>query len=171
VKIFVISCLISIGFSQNIPCRDEPSSYDNGQFEFCWTDDVFTYIDQEFPKGTGVHFDEDGYLDWVFLPSDMTIQGIGCRGGGHSFMTGFHPNGKLRLAWLIDDQIIQEVSCAKFSFFKAIFAGIHGKNGGTSFWDNGQLKFCELSEDFKIDNQLYKKGTLIKFDELGRLIK
>lgn len=170
-KTILLFLIISIGVCQEIPCSEEPSTYENSQIEFCWLNDTYSHLGQVFVKGTGVHFDEDGNLDWVFLPNDMEVQGIGCRGGGHSFMTGFHPNGKLRLGWLIDDQVIQGIPCAKFNFFKAIFAGIHGKSGGTYFWDNGQLKQCELSKDFSIKGQLLKKGTILKFDKEGNTIQ
>ncbi len=163
--------LFSVCLGQEFPCKDEPSTYENGMFEFCWIDEEYTYLGQEFPKGTGIHFNEQGELYWVFLPDDMNIQGIGCRGGGHSFMTGFHPNGKLRLSWLIEDQIIQDVPCAKFNFFKAIFAGFHGKSGGTYFWDNGNLRSCELSEDFEKEEISFVKGEIIKLDQTGSIVK
>ena len=52
-------------------------------------------------------------------------------------MTSFYPNGQLRTAWLAVNEVIQGIPCAKFRFLSAVFAGIHGKTGQTSFYENG----------------------------------
>jgi hypothetical protein len=124
-----------------------------------------------FAAGTGIHFTPSGVFDWCFLQEDTEIQGYLCRGDGHGFMTMFHPNGQIQTAWLARDQVIQGVPCAKFRFLSAVFNPLHGKNGNTSFHDNGQLAYCELSENFTIEGQKFRRGDAVKFDQDGKLIR
>lgn len=144
--------------------------YKDGNIEFCRLAKVDTISNQIFPKGTGVHFTPEGTLNWVFLPEDMEIQGLYCLGGGHSFMTGFYPNGRLKTVWLGKNEIIQGIPCSKFRFLSEIFYWYHGKGGSTRFHENGQLKQCELSKAYEIEGQYFRKGDLVKFDIFGKLL-
>ena len=85
-------------------------------------------------------------------------------------MTAFHPNGQLRTAWLAVDEVIQDIPCSKFRFLSAVFVGIHGKTGQTSFYENGQLRYCELSEKITIGGQSFKKKDAVIFNLDGKLI-
>ncbi len=140
--------------------------YQDGTLEFCTLARIDTLSGQPLPAGTGVHFREDGVFDWCFLPENTEIQGYLCLGEGNGgFMTGFHPNGKLRLSWLVNDEIINGIPCQKFSFLASFKEG----NGGTHFHNNGNLKSCCLSEDFTIEGIEFEEGDFIKFDIEGKL--
>ncbi|MDP7609834.1 MAG: hypothetical protein QF814_08965 [Candidatus Marinimicrobia bacterium] len=166
----MILLFISFLGVQNIVCSDETEYYVNGNIEFCFLEQSGTLSGQALPKGTGVHFTEDGVFDWCFLQQDTEIQGHLCRGDGHSFMTSFYPNGQLRTAWLAINEAIQGIPCAKFRFFSALFAGIHSKTGQTSFYENGQLRYCELSENITIEGELLRKKEAVRFNSDGTMI-
>ena len=51
-----------------------------------------------------------------------------------------------------------------------MFVGIHGKTGQTSFYENGQLRYCELSEKITIGGQSFKKKDAVIFNLDGKLI-
>ncbi|TFH64725.1 MAG: hypothetical protein E4G91_04905 [Candidatus Zixiibacteriota bacterium] len=88
-------------------------------------------------------------------------------------MTGFHPNGQLKTAWLAQDEIIQGIPCAKFKFLSAVLGWIEGsgKNGSTVFHENGLLRYCALSENFTIEGQRFRRGDAVRFDKDGKLIR
>ena len=50
-----------------------------------------------------------------------------------------------------------------------MFVGIHGKTGQTSFYENGQLRYCELSEKITIGGQSFKKKDAVIFNPDGRV--
>ncbi|MDP7036327.1 MAG: hypothetical protein QF453_00155 [Candidatus Marinimicrobia bacterium] len=58
----------------------------------------------------------------------------------------------------------------KSSFFSALFAGIHSKTGQTSFYENGQLRYCELSENITIEGELLRKKEAVRFNSDGAMI-
>ena len=144
--------------------------YPDGRPEYCLLAKQGTLTGQVFAAGTGVHFNEYGEFDWCLLQQDTEIQGVKCRGDGHGFMTEFHPNGKLKRAYLAEDQEIQQVPCARFRFWSAVFWPIHGKSGGTDFHSNGRLSACELSRRWSIDSRNLSKGTIVRFSAEGRLL-
>jgi len=45
------------------------------------------------------------------------------------------------------------------------------KDGSTVFYENGLLRYCELSENFTIEGQRFKRGDAMWFDKDGKLIK
>lgn len=151
---------------QGVPCTGYIDFYKNGKLESCTLARDDTISGQPLPAGTVVHFKPDSVFDWCFLQQTTEIQGHLCRGQSHGFMTGFHPNGQLKTAWLAEDEVIQEIPCAKFRFLSVIFGG----GDGTYFHENGKLKFCTLSEDFTIDGRELERGDHLRFDEEGKLI-
>ncbi len=165
-----IILLMSVTLGQSISYKEGAQFYDNGNIEFCYLSKTDTISGQIFEQGTGVHFMENGIMNWVFLQKDTMIQGHLCRGKGHGFMTSFYPNGQLKIAWLGRNEFIQRIPCAKFKLWKALFAPFHGKTGATTFYENGLLKRCELSESFESDGTYFSKGTILKFDTLGEII-
>jgi hypothetical protein len=158
---------------QGISCVGSVEYYQNGKLTSCTLGREDTLSGQPLPAGTVVHLTTDGYLDWCFLQQNTEIQGHLCRGEGHGFMTGFHPNGQLKTAWLAQDEIIQGIPCAKFQFLTALLGWIEdsGKDGSTRFDENGLLRYCALSKDFTIDGQRFKRGDAMWFDKDGKLIK
>jgi len=94
--------------------------YRDGKLRSCTLAREDTLSGQPLPAGTVVHLTNEGHLDWCFLQQDTEIQGHLCRGKGHGFMTGFHPNGRLRIAWLARDEIIQGIPCAQYRFLSSV---------------------------------------------------
>ena len=154
---------------QGISCTGRIEYHTNGKFRFCSLAREDALSGQLLPAGTGVHFREDSVFDWCFLQEDTKIQGIQSRGDGHGFMTEFHPNGQLKVAYLAEAEVIQNIPCAKFRFLSAVFWPLHGKNGRTSFHDNGRLSYCELSKKYTIEGQRFRRGAAVIFDENGKL--
>ncbi len=140
--------------------------YPNGKLESCTIVREDTLSGQPLSAGTVVHLTNDGVLDWCFLQQDTEIQGHLCRGESHGFMTGFHPNGQLKTAWLARDEVIQGIPCAKFRFMSSVFGG----GDATRFHENGQLSFCTLSDGMTIEDQEFEKGDPVRFDEHGKMI-
>jgi len=155
---------------QGVAATNQIQYYKNGNVEFCFLARVDTLSGQTLPAGTGVHFTEEGVFDWCFLPRNTEIQGYLCNGSGHGFMTVFHPNGRLKTAYLVEDQVIQGIPCARFRFLSAFFGGFFGKAGRTTFYPDGRLRSCELSRNFTIDGHDFRRGDLVRFDENGKLV-
>ena len=155
---------------QGVSCTGKIEYYQNGNLEFCHLAREDTLSGQRLPAGTGVHFTEDGLFNWCMLQKDSEIQGYLTRGEGHGFMTEFHPKGQVKTVYLVKDQVIQGIPCAKFRFLSAVFWPVHGKNGGTYFHENGQLKYCELSKNYSIEGQRFRRGDAVRFDQDGKLV-
>lgn len=116
------------------------------------------------PTGAIIH-GRKGHQIFCFLPKNMEIQGVVCRGHKYDWETGFYTNGKLSLAWLPHDQVIQGVPCMKATFWTEVL----GKSAKVLFWGNGQLKRCKAAKDCVIQGHAFKKGDIIRFDEQGKL--
>jgi hypothetical protein len=152
---------------QGVPCAGVIEYYKDGMLEFCHLAQEASLSGQLLPAGTGVHFTPEGVFDWCFLQQDLRIQGHLCRGSGHNFMTGFHPNGKLSVAWLAEDEIIDRIPCAKFRYLTAIFHG----GSGTYFHENGRLRRANLSRAVEIQGHSFRKSAVVNLDPDGNLIQ
>lgn len=152
---------------QGISCTGSVEYYQNGKLKSCTLGREDTLSGQPLPPGTVVTLKPDGSLDWCFLQENTMIQGHLCRGSGHDFMTGFHPNGKLKTAWLAEDEVIQGIPCAKYRFMSGLFGG--GER--TLFDETGRLRYCRLSEAITIQGQHLKKGDEVRFDKEGQLVR
>ncbi len=117
------------------------------------------------PQGAIIHVRKGNQI-FCFLPKNMKIQGVICRGHDKDWETGFYTNGKLSLAWLPHDQVIQGVPCMKATFWTEVL----GKSAKVLFWDNGQLKRCKAAKNCVIQGHAFKKGDIVRFDKQGRLI-
>ena len=89
----------------------------------------------------------------------------GCRGGGHDWMTHFHPNGELRLCWLSRDEVIQGVPCSRATFLGEFFGR---KYATTEFHENGALASCVASTDTNVGGQHCDAGDRVKLDPDGK---
>ncbi len=152
---------------QNVSCTGSVEYYQDGTLKSCTLGREDTLSGQPLPSGTVVHLTPEGSLDWCFLQQNTMIQGHLCLGSGHGFMTGFHPNGRLKLAWLAQDEVIQGIPCAQYRFMSSLFGG--GER--TLFDESGRLRFCTLSKDFVVEGQEMKKGDAVQFDVNGRLVR
>ena len=78
-----------------------------GRLHQCRLDRNAVVRNADLKKGTTVALNPDGSIRYVFLPGTTMVGEHSCRGGGHDWMTHFHPNGELRLCWLSRDEVIQ----------------------------------------------------------------
>jgi hypothetical protein len=152
---------------QGIPCTGSVEYYQDGKLKSCTLGREDTLSGQPLPPGTVVNLTPEGSLDWCFLEQNTMIQGHLCLGSGHEFMTGFHPNGQLKTAWLAQDEIIQGIPCARYRFMSVLFGG--GER--TLFDENGRLRYCTLSQDITLEGEKLKVGEEVRFDKDGKLIR
>jgi len=150
-----------------VPCaagyvfREEGS----GRLHQCRLDRDAVVRNAGLKKGTTVALNPDGSIRYVFLPGTTMVGEHSCRGGGHDWMTHFHPNGQLRLCWLSRDEVIQGVPCARATFLGEFFGGKHAT---TEFHDNGALSSCVASAAADIGGRHYAAGDRVKLDPDGQ---
>jgi hypothetical protein len=150
-----------------VPCaagyvfREEGS----GRLRQCRLDRDGVVRNAGLKKGTTVALNPDGSIRYVFLPGTTMVGEHSCRGGGHDWMTHFHPNGQLRLCWLSRDEVIQGVPCARATFLGEFFGGKHAT---TEFHDNGALSSCVASAAADIGGRHYAAGDRVKLDPDGK---
>jgi hypothetical protein len=151
---------------QGVSCQGHVEYYSNGTLKTCTLAREDTLSGQPLAEGTVVNFTADGVLDWCFLQHDTEIQGHLCKGRGHGWMTSFYPNGKLKVAWLGREEVIQGIPCAEYSFWTDAFGG----GAATYFYESGNLKRCRLADTVTIGGKLLTKGNWAAFDENGNYL-
>jgi hypothetical protein len=150
-----------------VPCaagyvfREEGS----GRLHQCRLDRDAVVRNAELKKGTTVALNPDGSIRYVFLPGTTMVGEHSCRGGGHDWMTHFHPNGELRLCWLSRDEVIQGVPCSRATFWGEFFGR---KYATTEFHDNGALSSCVVSAATDVGGRHYEAGDRVKLDRDGK---
>lgn len=146
---------------QGLSCEASVKYHPNGQLRSCTLARDDSVSGQAFPEGTLLFFNESGVLTWCYLSRDTEIQGHLCKGEKDGFRTRFYSVDKLKRIWLVRDEIIDNVPCAKYSYFSG---------NDVTFHENGRLQSCKLSRDFAVGDQLFKKGDDIEFDDQGNLV-
>jgi hypothetical protein len=150
-----------------VPCtagyvfREEGS----GRLHQCRLDRDAVVRNADLKKGTTVALNPDGGIRFVFLPGTTMVGEHSCRGGGHDWMTHFHPNGELRLCWLSRDEVVQGVPCSRATFWGEFFGG---KYATTEFHDNGALSSCVASAATVVAGRHYEASERVKLDREGR---
>jgi hypothetical protein len=107
------------------------------------------------PDGAWVALDPAGAVDFVFLPRTMALEAHLCRGGGHDYMTRFHPNGRLRSCWLDRDEVVDGLPCRGSGWF--LLGGV-----STEFHDDGRLAACTLARPAIVDGQALPAGARVQ---------
>ena len=154
---------------EGVPCAAGSVWYHaNGRLCRCTLSRDATVRGAPLPAGSSVAFNEDGAHDYVFLPRSTEVQGLTCRGSGHNFMTTFHPDGRLRLCWLEQDTVIQDVPCAAFSVWSD---AVRRRVSGVHLHPNGRLAECRLSRTITQDGTRLERNTRIRLDESGHLVR
>jgi hypothetical protein len=136
-----------------------------GALHQCRLDHAAVVHNADLKIGTTVALNPDGTIGHVFLPGTTMVGEHSCRGGGHDWMTHFHPNGELRLCWLSRDEVIQGVPCARATFWGE-FAG--KKYATTEFHDNGSLSSCVASAAADVGGRHYAAGERVKLGPDGK---
>ena len=90
------------------------------------------------PRGTWIRLRPDASLDGAWLPRDVLLQGIPCKGTGYKgWAVRFHPGGRLALCYLSRETTIDGVRCRAGSFLTEL-------SGSTqvTLHPNGRLVRC-----------------------------
>ena len=154
--LILLFCFIGLSYAQKqkpLPRQPTPTP--------ALSNDSLSFL----PEGAIIHARKNNII-YCFLPKDMEIQGVWCRGHNNDWETGFYTNGRLALAWLPHDQMIQNIPCMAASFWTEVFS----KSARVQFHPNGKLARCKLSRDGTIQGRFYEKGTIVHFDEQGRAL-
>jgi hypothetical protein len=114
------------------------------------------------PADTWVFQNKDGVVTVCAFPGDTEVQGHLCRGSGgpKGIQAAFYPDGALKEFFLRDDTRIDGVPCK---------AGI--LNESIKLHENGRLKGCVLGADYLSGGRTYPRGTQLRFDPDGRVIR
>lgn len=151
---------------QGLTTSGDVTYYENGALYTAFIARQDTLYGHVFPAGSRITLRPDSTLKWTFLAHDAPLEGIMCRGHGHDYMNAFHPNGRLQVAWLADDQVVQGVPCMGATFWRDVF----GRGVGVHFATNGRLIKAKVSEDITIQGHSFEKGDHVRFDSLGVLL-
>ena len=114
------------------------------------------------PERTWVFPDVQGNPGICMFPHDVNIQGYLVRGSWmekEGFMTLFYASGKLKLFYSREPVTVDGVTCDD-----SIFEGI-------SLHESGRLQQCKLGKTASIDGVEYSKGSIIKLDQAGKVLK
>ncbi len=130
----------------------------NGRLSECplWRDTVIA--GHALPRETWPRFTETGVLTGAWLPHDLTLQGLPCKGDGYKkWAVRFHASGHLALCYLSTPTVIDGVPCHSAWFWREL-------RGTTQvqLHDDGRLKSCRLSRDVTLDGVAYRKGQRIE---------
>ena len=114
------------------------------------------------PADTWVFHNKDGVVTVCAFPGDTEVQGHLCRGSGgpKGIQAAFYPDGALKEFFLRDDTRIDGVPCK---------AGI--LNESIKLHENGRLMGCVLGADYLSGGRTYPRGTQLRFDPDGRVIR
>lgn len=117
-----------------------------------------TIIDgHALPRGTWIQLTPEAMLFGAWLPRDLDLQGLPCKGTGYKgWAVRFHPDGRLALCFLSRDAEIDGVPCLGGSFFRELRGST-----GVSLQANGRLRSCRLSRAATIDGKAYAKGARV----------
>jgi hypothetical protein len=137
----------------------------DGRLAQCTLERAATVRNMRLPQGSVVAFKRDGANAFVFLPGPTAIEGHTCRGHGHDVQTVFHSNGRLALCWLEQDEMIQDVPCARTTFLGEVF----GPPSGVTFAADGMLTGCRLSRTLTDDGRVFAKGSRVGYAPDGSL--
>jgi hypothetical protein len=115
------------------------------------------------PARSVVFIGANGGIEKAFLAHDTVIEGHLCQGDADNWETVFHPNGRLRLCWLAQDERIDGVSCRRAT----IWADVTGGSAGVHLSSDGHLQQCEAATAQRLGARTAKKGDTIRIDEHG----
>jgi hypothetical protein len=163
-----VRCLLTANVDiEGVPCAAGYAwRFPDGRLQRCTLARSARVRGAVLPARTIVVFAPNGSCAQVFLPETTMVEGHACRGGGHSYMTGFHPNGRLKLCWLDSEETIQGVPCARASFLGELF---HRSPSGVELAADGRLVGCRASRDFSVNGSTYVKGERVGLDRSGRV--
>jgi hypothetical protein len=100
--------------------------------------------------------DVAGYI--CAFPNDYKVQGYLCQGSGgpKGISTSFYDSGKLRSFYPPEDITLYGIPCEA-----SLLSNVN-------LHENGKIRSCKLSEDYRVDGKTFKKGRVIELDESGK---
>ncbi len=116
----------------------------------------------QIPAGTWIWQGENGVVKVCAFPRDTQVQGHLCRGTGgpKGVQAAFYPSGALKQYFLRHDTRIQGILCR---------AGVI--SSAVELHENGRLKSCELAEEVADNRRSFRKGTRLRLDPDGRILR
>lgn len=151
---------------QGVPCTRYSELAPDGRLVSCILGREHAFGAVTLPANTQFTLREDGTVEDVHLGRDTVFDGHACLGRGPGeWMTGFHPNGRLRYCFLAADETIDGVPCRHGSFSGEITGGVIVR-----FHDNGRLLSCRLAADATIGGTRFGKGDRVALDPEGRIV-
>lgn len=138
---------------QNYPCAQGWAwFYPDGSLRQCALARPTTFGAAQVPAGSIIVLTPDGKPHHVFLSRDWTIAGYQGMGPGwlpvaEGSITAFYPSGRLQSIYLVADQTIQGVPCRGGQW--GIFTDPFGGGNHVEFYENGNLRACKLTHDYK----------------------
>lgn len=116
------------------------------------------YHKQRLFSENSVSFHKDGTLLGFSLANDMHIDNIPCNGTGKNRRVELYHNQNLRFCHLSENHKINNIPC-------------QGGEEKNELWlyQNGNIISCILSTDFELSGRMYAKGSIMIFDEEGKV--
>lgn len=109
------------------------------------------------PAGTWPLFGETRVLKGAWLPKDLVMQGIDCKGTGYKgWSVRFHANGRLASCYLAHEQEIDGVPCQEAAFFRELTGST-----AVALHPNGSLHSCRLARSITQHGARVPKGRRI----------
>lgn len=143
---------------ESLPCQRWCWWYDDGRIDNVELSRDLVLQGCDFPAGSRIFFDREGRLAHAWLSRDSLIDGHLCR-GGMKIDTAFHPNGRVKAFFPRRTTEIDGVPCTA-SVFHPIY--LH---------PDGTLRQCKLAEDMTRGGETIEKGSVVVFDEAGRVVR
>jgi len=154
--------LVKVMNLQGYPCQGDVWFHDNGSLKEFQLAESTAVQGIGFPARTWICLNDDGTLNYVFLPRMMIIQGVPCAGsrmGREGIMTAFHPNSNLRACYLAFPAVIRNVPLRAGAF------------SPVELYDDGSLKSGWLSGPYEADGLVYGARMRLVFSPEGQVIE
>jgi hypothetical protein len=143
---------------ESFPCQRWCWWYEDGRIDNIELSRDLAVQGHDFPTGSRLFFDQEGRLAHAWLSRDTLIDGHLCR-GGLKIDTALHPNGRVKAFFPRETTEIDGVPCTA-SLFHPIY--LH---------PDGALRQCKLAEDVARAGATFEKGSVVEFDEAGRVVR
>lgn len=116
--------------------------YADGALDECPLARDTTIHGLRLPRGTWIKLHPDRRLDGAWLPHDVTLQGVPCKGSGYKgWSVRFHESGALKLCYLAREATIDGVRCRRAGFVTELSG-----NTAVTLDRNGRLAGCRRRE-------------------------
>lgn len=113
------------------------------------------------PRGTWLRLREDRSLDGVWLPHDVELQRVPCKGTGYKgWSVRFAADVRLASCYLAHDAVIDSVPCRGAAFLTELRG-----SSQVTLYANGRLASCRAARSFSLNGRQYRVGDRIVLDD------